>query len=101
MTNDDALITVIGGEAGEPPLDEADEAILQRSLYRLFEKRVMYATMGDSTSIRTETAEELLKSIIYALSLYLRVNGLPRRALIGRDIAEVFQDAIAFLLRYY
>lgn len=104
MTNDGdartyALTPAQGVAAEEPPLDERGEAALQAGLYRLLEKRVRYMTMGDSTSVRAETAEELLKSIIYALELYARESGLPRSALLARDICDVYDDAIDVLER--
>lgn len=100
MTNsEDIFDLLLTGADGEAPLDDEEELRLRAALWRLLEKRVRYHTMGDSTSIRSETAEEILNSVIYTLSQHMRLNRLTRRALLERDIADVYDDAVKDLER--
>jgi hypothetical protein len=47
-------------------------------------------TLCDSSSVRSEVAEELLKSICFTLRLYLEAENLPYNALKKGDLYEMF-----------
>lgn len=58
-------------------LSEEDVKQIQYRLWLLLGQRTERYTMGDSTSVPVETAEELFKSICFSIGLYLKSNGNP------------------------
>jgi hypothetical protein len=56
-------------------LTKEDLEAIQAKLWRLLGQRTEHYTMGDSSSVPVETAEELLKSICFTIGLYIKARG--------------------------
>ncbi|NCB51407.1 MAG: hypothetical protein EOM54_05940 [Clostridia bacterium] len=78
-------------------LSEADAAAVIKKIMLLLEKQAARYTTGDSSSLREETAQELLVSIRFTLDLYLRERGLPAGLLVSADMDEVFSLGIGMI----
>ena len=85
-------LLAISGEAVES-LSAADEAAIQAKLTALLKRRTELYTLGDSSSVRIETAQELLKSIIFCLELYLGRGGESLNRLALEEPEELFARA--------
>jgi len=66
---------------------------VQERLWRLLAKQVSLYAMGDS-SVRTEIAEELLRSLCFTLHMYLWESKRPEKCLISDNIDELFAMGI-------
>lgn len=75
-------------------LSENDVIALQLKLFQLLTRRTGLYTMGDSSSVRVETAQELLASICFLLRLHMKESGLSPQKLLSFDAEEIFADAI-------
>lgn len=71
-------------------LSEADENTLLLKLWKLLKRQTEMYTMGDSSSVRIEVAQELLESINFCLDLYLKKSGNTRELLVSGDLNEIF-----------
>ena len=69
---------------------------LQEKLWRLLAKQADKYSMGDS-SIRVETAEELLRSVCFALHMYLKESKNQASSLAFADLDELFALGIKAL----
>ena len=78
-----------GGGVSETLTDE-DEIAIQTKLWQLLARRTELYTMGDSSSVRIETAQELLQSISFCLELFLRQSRNTKKFLVSADLEEVF-----------
>jgi hypothetical protein len=78
-------------------LSEADAAAVFKKLMRLLEKQAARYTTGDSSSIREETARELLVSIRFTLGFYLQESGLPAGLLVSADMDEIFSLGLGLI----
>ena len=87
MSND--KLTPINGGLSET-LTKEDEERVQAKLWQLLKRRTELYTMGDSSSIRVETAQELLRSIDFCLSLYLKQSKNTKKLLVTADLEELF-----------
>ena len=63
------------------PYTAAEQAVIQGKLWQLLERQTQRYTMEESASVRVETAQELLESLLYCLRLGLRGKE-NRRALL-------------------
>ena len=72
-------------------LTEEDEINIQSKLWQLLARRTELFTMGDSSSVRIETAQELLQSITFCLNYYLKQSGNTKKYLATADLEELFQ----------
>lgn len=94
MTNGkpDALFTA--DKSQDSLLTNEEMAQFTQELWRLLSRRAgLYAV--DSSSLRAETAEDLLSSICYLLHLYQQKHNLPLRALAqASDLDAVLDDAL-------
>lgn len=70
------------------PLLPEEEALLQGRLMELLAHQIQLYTHGESSSVQTETAEELLRSICFCLRLSPEAPGQRGRDLLELDIAE-------------
>jgi hypothetical protein len=80
MTEREGILSV-PGTPGSPEKEAA-------ALWALTERRARLFTAGDSTSLREETAQELLESIRFTLRLALETQPDRRRLLLTADGAE-------------
>lgn len=71
-------------------LSDEDERTLQLKLWRLLSRQTEMYTMGDSSSVRIETAQALLESIQFCLNLYLKKSGNTKELLVTSDLDELF-----------
>ncbi|NCB73254.1 MAG: hypothetical protein EOM51_00705 [Clostridia bacterium] len=71
-------------------LTEADKQIIQSKLWLLLKRRTELYTMGDSSSVRIETAQELMRSIEFCIGLYLKHSGSSRKLLAESELEELF-----------
>ena len=81
---------IISGGAMSEMLSEEEEKTLQTKLWRLLARRTELYTMGESSSVRVETAQELLQSILFCLNLYLKRSGNTRKLLVKGELEELF-----------
>lgn len=75
-----------------PPLTPAERSLVQEKLLQLLARQVERYTMGESTSIRVEQAQELLDSICCCLSAANPDGGWRR--LLYCDIAEEYAEGL-------
>lgn len=68
------------------PLTETEANQLLEKLWCLLAKRTERYTMGDSTSVPVETAQELLASICFTLQFEMEVSRLSPPRLAGERI---------------
>ncbi len=73
------------------PLTEEDERIIQSKLWNLLARRTELYTMGDSSSVRIEIAQELLQSISFCLDLYLKKSGNTKKSFVEADLEELLK----------
>jgi len=94
---ENGIIPLSNGALSEG-LSGEEESRLQLYLWRLLAARTALYTAGESSSVRTETAQELLKSICFCLELYFRRSGKSRKLLLSGDPDALFllaQKAVA------
>ena len=72
-------------------LSETEEQSIQAKLFALLARRTELYTMGEHSSVRIETAQELLQSVIFCLNLYLKQSGNKRKLLAQADLEELFK----------
>ncbi|MFB0920871.1 MAG: DUF6179 domain-containing protein [Oscillospiraceae bacterium] len=77
------------------PLTEEDETIIQTKLWKLLARRTELYTMGDSSSVRIEIAQELLQSINFLLELYLKKSGNSKKSFVNSDLEELLRQGQA------
>ena len=80
------------------PLTETEANQLLEKLWCLLAKRTERYTMGDSTSVPLETAQELLASICFTLQFEMEVSRLSSRDLLGKELNIVFKNGQAHLV---
>jgi len=90
MKND--LATVGAFSPQEVP--DADIMAAQIKLWEFLGRRVRSYTMGDSSSVRIETAQELLHSACYLLGIDLSGNPSALKSVLDWDLDRRFTDAI-------
>ena len=72
-------------------LTEEDEINIQAKLWQLLARRTELYTMGEHSSVRIETAQELLQSISFCLDVYLKQSGNTKKLLATADLEELFK----------
>ena len=72
-------------------LTEEEEIFVQAKLWQLLARRTELYTMGEHSSVRIETAQELLQSISFCLNLYLKQSGSTKKLLATADPEELFR----------
>lgn len=80
------------------PLTEAEANLLLEKLWRLLAARTERYTMGDSTSVPVETAQELLASICFTLQFEMEMSRLSHRDLLGKELNVVLKNGQAHLM---
>jgi hypothetical protein len=73
---------------------EENRILIEMKIWNFLGKHTERYTMGDSTSIPIETAEELLNSICFLLGLQLRGLMNVDEILIEEDISELFKASL-------
>jgi len=68
-----------------------EEGAVKARLWGLLETQVRLQTQGDHSSLREETAAELLRSLVFTLQFQSRREGLPARALLTADLPELLK----------
>ncbi len=80
------------------PLTEAEADRLLTALWPLLAERAGRYTLGDSTSVPLETAQELLFSICFTLESEMALSGSSPRTLLETGVTTVFRQGQARLL---
>ncbi|MGE4485925.1 MAG: DUF6179 domain-containing protein [Oscillospiraceae bacterium] len=75
-------------------LSQEEQSVIQLKLWRLLSRWTGLYTLGDSSSVRTETAQEILSSIWFLIRLYLKESAKPAKYLVAADVEEVLAQAI-------
>ena len=88
MSNNE--LTISNGGLAEA-LTEQEEIKIQAKLWQLLARRTELYTMGESSSVRVETAQELLQSVSFCLDLYLKQSGNTKKLFVGADMEELFE----------
>lgn len=93
----DNFLSVLSGNSDISSLTDEDSLSIQNKLWELLGKRVENFTMGDSSSVRVETARELLTSICYTIGLNFE-SGVPlntvRARLTDEDLNELLKTGV-------
>jgi len=79
------------------PLTETEMGQFLEKLWCLLAKCIERYTMGDSTSVPVETAQELLASICFTLQFEMEVSKLSPRDLLGKEFTVVLKHGQAHL----
>lgn len=74
------------------PLTEVETSQFLERLWYLLAKRTERYTMGDSTSVPVETAQELLASICFTLQFEMEVSKLSPRDLLEKELDSVLKN---------
>lgn len=93
------MSSLLPAAVGEPALNAKDLAALQEKLWKLLSRRALLHTMGESTSLPEETAEELLRGVLYLIAAYQKEKGISLRALADMDLEQVCDDALPVIRR--
>lgn len=72
----------------EGPFTEEETSSLQPKLWHLLARQTDYYTMGGSSSVRVELAEELYKSILFTLVEGLKYGAFTREQLLASEKLE-------------
>lgn len=75
MENEESFLTVLSAHNIESLLSSSDIQLIQTKLWDILAKRVESYTMGGSSSVRAETAQELLKSAGFVLRKGMETAG--------------------------
>lgn len=82
---DDLSILIPDPIAAVTPLSEEELILLKVKLWQLLGQMTERYTMGDSSSVPVETAEELFNSVCFTLSICLKANVCSLNDLINND----------------
>lgn len=74
------------------PLTEEETERFVLNLWYLLAKQTERYTMGDSTSVSVEIAQELLSSICFTLQFEMEVSKLSNRDLLGMELYTILKD---------
>ncbi len=72
MENDSYLSLISDQMSSQSILSEGDIYEIQKSLWSILAMQVQRYTMGDSSSVPVETAQELLNSICFCIRMYMK-----------------------------
>lgn len=91
------FLAVVADAVEQGLLTEDDMRSYQEGLWELLDEQIKKYTMGDSTSVRIETGEELFRSIAFSIALHLKTTGEYNK--LRRDgIRATFSDSRKTLL---
>ncbi len=86
-----------------PPVKDAlssDEAFeIQIKLWNYMSRQIKLYTVGDSSSVPIETAQELLHSMVFTINLALKEKGLAYSSLLSLDIEETLALGLEVIKR--
>ncbi|MDZ5034579.1 DUF6179 domain-containing protein, partial [Clostridium perfringens] len=74
-------------------LGEEDRMLIELKMWNLLSKHTERYTMGDSTSVPIEVAEELLNSICFSIGLELQGLNNPKEVLLCEDVSHLLKAA--------
>ena len=74
-------------------ITKEERMLIEAKIYNLLGKWTERYTMGDSTSVPIEVAEELLKSICFSLGLELKKLKDPIKSLMEKDLIDLLKDS--------
>lgn len=96
MENNNYLVEISNQALRDGRLDERDMLRIQNELWLLLAQQTEQYTMGDSSSVPTETALELFKSICFSIGWYLQETGNDTGLMIG-NMQDLLQASRALL----
>ncbi len=82
---------------GDDTLSPEELQILQVKLWGLLGERTGRYTMGDSSSVPVELAQELLTSICFTLGIYLKEIGETQKLLVSADLSQLLKVGIRII----
>jgi len=77
-------------------LSQDDHALIQIKLWRLLSRQTELFTLGDSSSVPTEVAQDLFESIIFTLSISLG-GSYTQKALLSEDLNALHARGVTLL----
>ncbi len=89
---EDNILAVVADAVEQGLLTEDDMRSYQEGLWELLDEQIKKYTMGDSTSVRIETGEELFRSIAFSIALHLKTTGEYNK-LRSEGIKAIFLDS--------
>ncbi|MDX9872517.1 MAG: DUF6179 domain-containing protein, partial [Clostridia bacterium] len=84
------LLNAVTGQDVTELLSEEELLTIQVKLWQLLAKRTRKYTMGDSTSVPVETAQELMTSLCFTLEQYLKESGQSPKLLVSAELDQLF-----------
>jgi len=84
--NPNSLLTMTQNAMAEGQLSPEEAIVIQSKLWSLLAERTERYTMGDSSSVRVETAEALFQSILFSIRLYLNASQMKIHCLIREPL---------------
>ncbi|MBP1762634.1 MAG: hypothetical protein H6Q64_2176 [Firmicutes bacterium] len=96
MENNNYLVEFSNQALQDGRLDEKDMLRIQNGLWILLAQQTEHYTMGDSSSVPTETALELFSSICFSIGWYLRETGNDTGLMTG-NMQDLLQSSRALL----
>jgi hypothetical protein len=96
--DENALVRAEAPDAGQGLAAPADVAAFQERFMRLLERHTAIYTMGDSTSVPTHVAVDLLHSVAFVLGIDLESPEIPER-LLTIDLEDEFRRNLAGIER--
>ncbi len=94
MPDEDALARAESPDAGQGLVTPGDIAAFQARLLRLLERRTAIYAMGDSTSVPTHVAVDLLRSVCFVLGIDPDAPEIPPR-LLDVDLEDEYRRRLA------
>ncbi|MCM0650117.1 DUF6179 domain-containing protein [Clostridium swellfunianum] len=89
--NNKSLLTFSDNIKIDKNINEEERMLIEVKIWSFLGKHIERYTMGDSTSVPIETAEELLNSICFSLELELKGLVNVSKVLIEEDISELLK----------
>lgn len=90
MENDSYLAIISDSIPSQNMLSESDINTIQQSLWGILAMQVQRYTMGDSSSVPVETAQELLNSICFCIRMYMKEASSDMTVLKELPAADLF-----------
>jgi len=94
VADDDALVRTVAPAVDQGLATPESIAAFQERFLRLLERRTAIYTMGDSTSVPTHVAVDLLHSICFVLGIDPDSQEIPER-LLGADLEDAMRRGLA------
>jgi len=87
----------VGNLTTSDTLSDEEQAIVQMKLWQFLGRQTKLYTAGDSSSVRVETAEELLSSACFTLNAYVKATGAAPKLLVTEKLDVLFEGGLKII----